>query len=76
MVPDPEHWFEPMKGHLGGEEQRGGGDGVPVEASEGVEHVEPLHVHYRRVDTQLRPKHKKESLLLDNNNQRMKNRHQ
>ena len=36
---------------LGREEEGGGGDGVPVETCEGVEHVEPLHVHNRRVDT-------------------------
>ena len=41
--------------HLRGEEEGCGGDGVPVEAVEGVEHVEPLHVHDRRVDAQLGP---------------------
>ena len=41
--------------HLCGEEEGCGCDGVPVEAVEGVEHVEPLHVHDRRVDAQLGP---------------------
>ena len=41
--------------HLCGEEEGCGCDGVSVEAVEGVEHVEPLHVHDRRVDAQLGP---------------------
>ena len=40
---------------LGGEEERRGGDRVAVELGERVEHVEPLHVHDRRVDAQLGP---------------------
>ena len=38
---------------LGGQEQRGRGHGVAVEAGERVEHVETLHVHDGRVDAQL-----------------------
>lgn len=36
--------------YLGGEEQRGCGDGIPVELREGVECEEPVHIYYRRVD--------------------------
>ena len=41
--------------YLCGEEEGCGCDGVSVESVEGVEHVEPLHVHDRRVDAQLGP---------------------
>ena len=41
--------------HLRGEEEWCGCDGVSVESVEGVEHVEPLHVHDRRVDAELGP---------------------
>lgn len=40
---------------LGGQEQRRRCDRVTVEPLERVEHVEPLHVHDRRVDAQLGP---------------------
>ena len=49
---------------LGGEEERGGGDRVAVEPVEGVEHVEPLHVHDRSVDAQLSPERRRQSCLL------------
>ena len=49
---------------LGGEEERGGGDGVAVEPVEGVEHVEPLHVHDRSVDAQLSTGRKQACLLI------------
>ena len=39
--------------HLGSQEQAGQGDGVPVEALVGVEHVEAIRVHDRRVDAKL-----------------------
>ena len=49
---------------LGGEEERGGGDRVAVEPVEGVEHVEPLHVHDRSVDAQLSPGRRQSCLLF------------
>lgn len=41
--------------HFGCQKEGGRGDGVPVELAEAVEHVEPLHVHDRGIDTQLGP---------------------
>lgn len=36
--------------YLGGEEERCWGDSIAVELREGMERVEPMHVHYRCVD--------------------------
>lgn len=36
--------------YLGSEEERRGCDGVPVELRKWMERVEPVHVHYGRVD--------------------------
>ena len=41
--------------YFGGKKQRSGSDSVTVEPTEGMKHVEPLHVHDRRIDAQLCP---------------------
>jgi len=47
--------------HFGSQEQTGQGDGVPVEALVGVEHVEAIRVHDRCVNAKLRSAKRKRS---------------
>ena len=53
--------------HFGSQEQAGQGDGVPVEALVGVEHVEAIRVHDRCVNAKLRSaKRKNKTIRLRN----------
>lgn len=51
VYPDDVFQFARLFLHFCGEEESGSGYRMPWEVSEGVEHVEPVHVNCRRVYT-------------------------